>query len=438
MQKEIRKQVFALALPVVLSSLLQRSVGIVDIFLVGGLGASSIAAVGIAQVMIFVVMSLSWGINVGVTVLVSQLWGAGRKEDAAKAAYQAMLLAVLAALIITSLGLAFGDGIASLLGAQADVQALLADYTGIIFSFIVFSIAINVLAGIMHGTGDTRTPLYATLLVNILHVAVAYPLIYGYAGLPRLGVKGAAIAIAVSECIGAVFLFSRSLHKRYIIVSRKLEMKYTVLTVKLGYPIFIDRLLQNAGSLAFAKVVLLYGTTVYAAHQVGLAIEAFSFMPGYGMAVAAATMVGQKLGAGRPDHARISAYEANRFAVILMAAMGLVFFFFPYGLLRAFTNDPEVIKYGILYMKIVAFAQVPLAVTMVVGGSLRGAGDTGFIMFATIAGMWLIRLPAAVLFAAVFKAEIRSVWSVMIVDWLIRMSLLLWRYRKERWGRLNI
>ena len=281
----------------------------------------------------------------------------------------------------------------------------------------------------MQGTGDTKTPLYATLIVNILHVLVAYPLIYGYLGMPKLGVQGAAIAISISECMGAAFLLIRSLRKRFIIVSSHFEMKYTIMTYRLGYPIFIDRLLQNVGALVFAKVVLLYGTAVYAAHQVGLAIEAFSFMPGYGIAVAAATMVGQNLGAGKPEHARISAYEANRFAVILMAAMGLVFFFFPFALLRAFTNDPEVIKYGILYMKIVAFSQIPLAITLVVGGSLRGAGDTGFIMFATIAGMWFMRIPIAAVLATFFKAEILYVWSVMILDWIVRMSLLLWRYR---------
>jgi Na+-driven multidrug efflux pump len=169
-----------------------------------------------------------------------------------------------------------------------------------------------------------------------------------------------------------------------------------------------------------------------------LAIEAFSFMPGYGIAVAAATMVGQNVGAGRSDHARVSAYEANRLAVILMAVMGLLFFFFPYALLRTFTKDPEVITYGILYMKIVAFAQIPLAITMVVGGSLRGAGDTGFIMFATIAGMWFVRLPIATLFAVIVKADIRYVWSVMVLDWIVRMTLLLLRYRKVSWGRLEI
>lgn len=438
MQQNIRQQVFSLALPVVLSSLLQRSVGIVDIFLVGGLGASAIAAVGIAQVLVFAVMSVSWGINVGVTVMVAQLWGAGRKADAAKASYQAILLAFAAAGVIMILGLIFGARSASLLGADRAVQGILSDYTRIIFSFILFTISINVLAGIMHGTGDTKTPLYATLIVNILHVIVAYPLIYGYLGLPALGVKGAAVAVAISESMGAAFLLLRSFHRGYISIGKEVDLKLTLMTLKLGYPIFIDRLLQNAGSLAFAKVILLYGTAVYAAHQVGLAIEAFSFMPGYGIAVAAATMVGQNLGAGRPEHARISAYEANRLAVIMMAAMGLVFFFFPYVLLRTFTSDPEVIRYGILYMKIVAFAQIPLAVTMVVGGSLRGAGDTGFIMFATIAGMWFVRIPIAAMLATVFKAEIYYVWSVMILDWLVRMLFLLGRYRRENWGRLEI
>ena len=438
MQPSIRKQVFSLALPVVLSSLLQRSVGIIAIFLVGGLGASAIAAVGIGQIMVFVVMSLSWGINVGVTVQVSQLWGANRREDAGQAAFQSLLLAVVGAAVIMVLGHAFADRLGLFLGASGDVRAMLSDYAGIIFTFIFFTIFINVISGIMHGTGDTKTPLYATLLVNLMYVSLAYPMIYGHAGFPVLGVRGAAIAIAIAEGMGAMFLLYRSVRKRYIVPSRRFEMKYLLLNAKLGLPVFVDRLLQNTGSLIFAKIILLYGTAVYAAHQVGLAIEAFSFMPGYGIAVAAATMVGQNLGAGKQAEARISAYEANRLAVILMATMGFVFFFFPYGLLRAFTNDPDVIRYGILYMKIVAFAQIPLAITMVVGGSLRGAGDTGFIMFATVAGMWLVRIPLAAMLAAVWAWEIHFVWSVMILDWLMRVSLMLWRYHRKSWARLEM
>lgn len=438
MEPSIRKQVVSLAIPVILSSLLQRAVGMIDVFLVGGLGAASIAAVGIAQVMVFLVMSVSWGINTGATVLVAQLWGADRKEEAARAAFQAVLAAAAASVVIMVPGVLFGGRMAGLLGAGSDVQAILQDYTKIVFACIGFTIAINVLSGIMHGAGDTRTPLAALVIVNLLHIAVAWPLIYGKLGMPALGVKGAAIAVAVSECLGAAFLLVRSIVKRSLVMHWRLEPRLFTIGFKLGWPIFVDRLLQHAGSLAFAKVILLYGTAVYAAHQVGLAIEAISFMPGYGIAVAAATMVGQKLGAGRMQDARISAEEAYRLAVLLMAAMGVVFFFFPYLLLRLFTEDPEVIRYGILYMKIVAFAQVPLAITMVLGGSLRGAGDTGFIMFATITGMWLVRIPVAACLAVFLQASIRSVWLVMVLDWIARVVLLTWRYRRVSWGRIEL
>ena len=438
MPRPIRRQVFSLALPVVLSSLLHRAVGIIDIFLVGGLGASAIAAVGMSQIMVFLSMSVAWGINIGTTVVVSQLWGAGRKPDAAQAAFQSLLLVIIAAGCISALGLLFSDDIARFLGADGEVRIIVSDYTRIIFSFIFFTIAINVLSGIMHGAGDTRTPLYSTILVNVLHVAIAYPLIYGKFGAPAIGVKGAAIAIAASEGAGVTFLIIRSLVRHYVRVKRKIEPKYSLMTLKLGFPVFIDRILQNTGSLMFAKVVLLYGTAVYAAHQVGLAIESFSFMPGYGISIAAATLVGQKLGADRPADARLSAFEARRLAVVLMATMGLIFFFFPYALLRAFTNDPDVIRYGVLYMKIVAFSQIPLALTMVVGGSLRGAGDTRFIMFATIAGMWLVRLPVASILAVIFELPVLYVWSAMVLDWITRMGLLLWRYHRQTWGKLEL
>jgi len=340
--------------------------------------------------------------------------------------------------VITLAGIVSGGSIAGLLGADREVQTILLDYVRIIFACILFTFAINVLSGIMHGTGDTRTPLGATIVVNILHIIIAYPLIYGKFGMPALGVRGAAIAVAISECMGALFLFVRSLQGGLLAPSLRFDRRFTVTMFRLGWPITVDRLLQHTGAMVFTKVVLLYGTAVYAAHQVGLAIEAFSFMPGYGIAIAAATLVGQNLGAGRSREARFSAGEAYRLAVLLMAGMGLVFFFFPFLLLRLFTSDPEVTRYGILYMKIVAFAQVPLAATMVLGGSLRGAGDTGFIMFATIAGMWLVRIPAAAVLAVVFRAPIVAVWSVMILDWIARMALLTWRYRKWGWERLRV
>ena len=199
-----------------------------------------------------------------------------------------------------------------------------------------------------------------------------------------------------------------------------------------------ERIVQQAGIFIYTKLVLLYGTVAYAAHQVGLSIESFSFLPGYGLAIAAATMVGQSIGAGKYTRAKLENWEANRLAIVIMAAMGLLFFFLPDPLLRAFTTDEAVIELGTMFLRIVALLQIPLALTMVLAGSLRGAGDTRFIMGTTMIGMWGVRVPLALVAALWLRQSISLIWAAMIVDWSVRMGLLLWRYRSERWRQIQV
>jgi Na+-driven multidrug efflux pump len=149
-------------------------------------------------------------------------------------------------------------------------------------------------------------------------------------------------------------------------------------------------------------------------------------------------MVGQSIGAGKYTRAKLENWEANRMASLVMATMGAVFFFFPYVLLRAFTNDEGVIELGTVFLKIVALLQVPLALTMVLVGSLRGAGDTHFIMVATTIGMWAVRVPFAVVTGLWLQLEVLYVWLAMIADWTLRMGLMVWRYRSERWKAIQV
>ena len=221
-------------------------------------------------------------------------------------------------------------------------------------------------------------------LVNLLYLTIAYPLIYGLWGVPPLGITGAAVAAGLAEGTGVAYLLwsSRTLLKKSLHVRRDLLRS----TWQIGASVSGERIFQQAGIILYTKIVLLYGTVTYAAHQVGLSIESLSFLPGYGFAIAAATMVGQSIGAGKYVRAKLENWEANRLAGITMAAWFL--FFFPYILLRTFTSDEAVVELGTLFLRIVAILQVPLALTMVLAGSLRGAGDTRFIMLATTIGMW--------------------------------------------------
>jgi len=432
----IRKSVLTLALPVTVSSLLQRAEGIVAVFLVGGLGATSIAAVGLGQLLAFIAATLVSGLSVGANVLIAQLWGARRTRDGEDAATHLLIFGLVVSLVLMAAGIAFNRDAMVLLGADTDLIDQAEPYSDLIFLVIPFTVLLHTLTSILQGTGDTRTPMFALIVVNLLHLALAYPLIYGLWGFPAWGITGAAVAVGAAE--GTGFLYLLWACRRLFRIPSTVRRDLLHATWRIGASVSGERVFQQAGVMVYTKIVLLYGTVTYAAHQVGLSIESLSFLPGYGFAIAAATMVGQSIGAGKYVRAKMENWEANRLAAGAMATMGMVFFFFPYILLRTFTSDASVIELGTTFLRIVALLQIPLALTMVLAGSLRGAGDTPFIMWATTIGMWGVRVPWAVVTGFVLKLDILVVWSAMIADWTVRMGLLLWRYRSERWRTIQV
>ncbi len=433
---QIRHSVITFALPVTVSSLLQRMEGIVAVFLVGGLGAIPIAAVGLGQLLAFIATTLVSGLSVGTNVIIAQLWGARRYRDAGEAAHHFLWLSVAVSLLLAGLGMAINRLAMQQLGAEQTVIELALPYSTLIFLVIPFTVLIQVLSAILQGTGDTRTPMYAMIVINLLHILIAYPLIYGRWGAPAMGLKGVAIAVGLAEATGVVYLMLRC--HPILKPSSKLRLDLIRSIWDVGAPVSGERIVQQAGILIYTKLVLLYGTVSYAAHQVGLSIESLSFVPGYGFAIATATMVGQSIGAGKYTRAKLENWEANRLAILIMGSMGIVFFFFPYVLLRAFTTDEAVIELGTVFLKIVALLQIPLALSMVLAGSLRGAGDTCFIMGSTMIGMWVVRVPMALIVALWLHLSVFYVWMVMIADWTIRMALLLWRYQSERWRKVQV
>jgi putative MATE family efflux protein len=404
--------------------------------LVGGLGATSIAAVGLGQLLAFVATTLVSGLSVGTNVIVAQLWGARRRQDAGEAARHFLWLSFGLSLVLAGLGIACNRLVMQQLGAEPAVIEVALPYSTLIFLVIPCTVLIQVLSSVLQGAGDTKTPMFAMIGVNLLHALLAYPLIYGRWGAPNLGIKGAAIAVGLAEATGTLYLLLRCRPILKKSLTLRLDLIRSIWDV--GASVSGERVVQQAGIFIYTKLVLLYGTVAYAAHQVGLSIESFSFLPGYGFAIAAATMVGQSIGAGKYTRAKLENWEANRLAIAIMTCMGIIFFFFPYALLRAFTTDEAVIELGTMFLKIVALLQIPLALTMVLAGSLRGAGDTRFIMWATTAGMWGVRVPLALVFGIWLELGVYYVWTAMVADWTVRMGLLLWRYHSERWRKIQV
>ena len=432
----IRKTVLKLALPVTISTFLLRAEGIVAVFLVGGLGAGPIAAVGLGQLLAFIGTTVFSGLSVGANVLVAQLWGARRLKDAGEAAVHLIGLGLMISVLLGATGILINRPAMVALGAEPDVITQAVPYSNIIFLLVPFTILIHVLSSILQGTGDTKTPMYALIGVNIVHILVAYPLIYGKWGAPAWGIEGAAWAVGIAESLGAGYL----LWSCRTILARSMAIRFDLIrsTWQIGASVSGERVVQQVGVMFYTKMVLSYGTAAYAAHQVGLSIESFSFLPGYGFAIAAATMVGQSIGAGKYVRAKLENWEANRLAAAGMAVMGVLFFLFPHTLMRGFTQDDAVVELGTQFLRIAAFMQIPLALTMVLAGSLRGAGDTRFIMWATTMGMWGVRVPLAYILGVWLQLGVVYVWGAIIVDWSVRMGLLLWRYQSERWRAIQV
>ncbi len=434
--REIRREVLHLAVPVTISNLLQRMVTAVNIFLVGGLGASAVAAVGIGQLLVFIGLTVIWGIGVGTMVVVAQQWGAARREEAGEAAFHSLLFTFLIAVPFTLIGIFLARGAAQLLGATPEVQALTEKYCRWVFLAFPATAAVHVLTSIMHGAGDTRTPMLIVLVMNLFHIAIAFPLIYGSLGLPALGVQGAAAAVAAAELLGLLLLWWQGWARGY--VSRRAWNGASLRPIlQVGLPVAIDRIVWQAGQAVYSKILLLYGTAAFAAHQFGVNIESFSFMPGLALGVAAGTVVGQSIGAGDLQRARLGMREANRLGIFFMGGMGILFLLFPEPLLRLLTEDQEVIHLGVLFLWIAAISQIPLAVTLTLQGALRGAGDTRYILLVTVVGIWGARIPVAAA-SAWWGLSVAYVWWAFLFDWIARMILLHFRSRSSRWERKHV
>jgi putative MATE family efflux protein len=438
-QRAIRRAVLTLALPIVGSDLLQRGVNVVDALLVGRLGAAELAAVGLSQLLLMFTMALVYGLGVGTTVMVAFHTGAVDSRRRAWSARAGLLMGLVASLVLGGAGIVLSHPIVVFMGAGGRLLDLTLEYlriTWVLFGAYVF---LHLASAIFQGVGDTRTPLRAMVGVNILHVAIAVPLIYGWIGLPQLGVVGAALASGVSEGLGAGWLLWQGWRRGFFGKRRETWSPEELWrTLRVGLPAAGERLITHGMQLVFARIVIGFGVAAYAAHQVGLNIESLSFLPGLGFAKAATTLVGQRLGAHDPDGARRYARKANALAAGIMSFWGASFVLFPRMWVGFFTSDPGVLAYSVPLLPVLGLLQPPLSVAMVTSGALRGAGETQVVLAAAIVGGWCVRLPIAYFGGVVADLGMSVVWATMILDWMARCGIVTWRFRRLPLAKVHL
>lgn len=432
--RAIRRQVYALAIPIAANNLLQRGVGVVDTVMVGHVGADQLAAVGLSQILILSATAFVYCLAIGSAVLIARHTGAEEYDPRRWVGNTALTGGVFAGLTLGTILALLGGRVAGLIGARGTVLTEATNYLEIIGVAYVFMALIQISSSIFQGAGDSRTPLYVVVGVNAIHILVAYPLIFGAWGLPRLGVRGAALGTLISEFLGAAVLIVLLSRKRLVMLrARAFQREQFRRIVRLGLPILGERLLTHSMQILYARLVLGFGVAAFAAHQIGLNIEAMSFLQGLGFSQAATTLVGQNLGAGRPERATRAGYQAAIVGVFLMSLFGIAFLLVPEFWVSLFTSDPAVQAYGVRYLRIVAFMQPGIAAAMVMSGSLRGAGDTQGPMYGVLIGAWALRMPLGWIVGKYVLQDVTVCWLAMAIDWNFRGLFLFLRYRRRGW-----
>ena len=432
-----------LAWPVILENLFQTALGTVDMIMVGSLGAAAIAGVGTANQIIFVIQAAFSAITTGTTVLVARFIGARQEQDANAVVKQSIVVGGLISVVFAIVGFFLADELIAVVGAEPEVVHLGAVYLRIVTVSGILMTYMFVISSALRGAGDTRTPMIVTGLINVVNIGAAYVLIFGKLGFPAMGVAGAAAGATIARLVAAVALLAVLAKGKSTLSIRGRhgwwpDSGIIRRMMRLGIPSMLEQLAMSGGMLVYGIIAISLGTVVYATQRITFQALSISWMPGFGFAMAATAMVGQCLGAQRPELSQCSAWHAVRMAVVWMTVTGLAMAAFGRPIIAIFTKDPVMIAMGADALKVIAFSQPFMAASMVLAGALRGAGDTRFPMVATFLGIWLVRLPLGYFFGPFLGWGLSGIYISNVLDAMARAGACVVRYRGGRWRDIAV
>ncbi|NLG86599.1 MAG: MATE family efflux transporter [Firmicutes bacterium] len=437
---DIRKAIFKLALPALAEFGLMMLVQMIDMIQVGVLGPWAIAATGLAVQPTMLVFSVFSALVVGTTALVARAAGAGDRDYACRVTRQSFVIVLIMGVIITAVGIPASGSIIRLMGANADTIAPATIYMQIIMAGTVFTIGNMVLAASLRGAGDMVTPMISNMVANVVNLFGNWVLINGMLGFPRWEVAGAAVATSLSRMI-AFFITFHAVYRRdkFIHISLKdsyrLEPDILRKVLDIGIPAAVEQLIMRGGALLFTRLIAGFGTLMFAAHQIAINIDSLGLVPVMAFQMATTTLVGQGLGAQKPELSEEVTHQSTIISVNIMSLVGLFFFLFGKYVVGIFTKDAQVISMGAGALKILALAQPFTAVYFVLAGALRGAGDTKYTMYVSTIGVWGVRLLLGYILADLLGMALIGAWIAVAADMLVRMLLALRRFLSGHWKK---
>ncbi|MBO4107220.1 MATE family efflux transporter [Streptococcus suis] len=428
-QESLGKRIIKLALPATVENIFQTLVGFVDTLLIAQLGLVAVTAVGLANTILNVYLAVYIALGVAATALVSRSIGAGNKEAVAYQVRQALVLSLVTGLIFGLFSLVFGRQLLVLMGADSESLAGAQVFFYWVGGLTIFQSLMTILGTILRAAGDTVTPMKISLLTNLFNVVLDYILIFGIGSWSGLGIVGTALGTVLARLLGTVLLYLKVQQTDLAVDFKHLfHLGSPKEMVTLTIPAALERLVMRLGQVVYFSLIVGLGTTVYASHMIAGNIESFTYMPAYGLATAAAVLIGQALGKGDVLTIRRVAFLSSAYGVAIMSLLGIVLFFGAPSFALLFTKAPEAVSQVVIALRIDAFNQPGLAVSLIMAGALQGLGDTKSPLYSTVIGMWGLRVLGVIVLGQMFGFGIAGVWLSILIDLLLRAIFLTWRF----------
>ena len=438
----LRRAIVLLAIPMVLEMVMESLFAVVDTFWVAHLGANAMATVGLTESVLMLVYCGAMGLSMSATAMVARRIGEKDSHGASVAAVQAILVGVAASLLLAIGGSAVAPRLLEVMGASSDVITIGRQYAAIMMGSSVAIVLLFLNNGIFRGAGDAAIAMRVLWLSNFINLLLDPCFIFGLGPFPQLGLAGAAVSTTIGRSIGVIY-------QLWILFGGNGRVKITPRLFRVHWDV-MSRLIRVAlngmfqygiGQLSWmflVRLVSTFGSVAVAGYTVAIRIFFFAILPPWGLSGAAATLVGQNLGAQKPDRAERSVWQTAFYNMLFLAAVGLIFIFFPEPIIRLFTRDPAVIAFGVDCLRIICYGNLAYAYGMVIVQSFNGAGDTFTPTVVNLFGYWLFQIPLAYWLAFHTPLGSRGVFAAIPIAETVIAILGVTLFRRGRWKQKKI
>ncbi len=438
----LRRAIFLLAVPMVLEMAMESVFAVVDIYFVSRLGADAVAAVGITESMVTIIYAVGMGFSLATTAMVSRRMGEKKPREAAEAAFQSILTGLLMSLIIAIPGGLFASKLLFWMGASETVCASMSGYTTVMLAGNTVIMLLFIINAVFRSAGDAAISMRVLWIANILNLILDPVLIFGLGPFPELGVTGAAIATNIGRGTAVLYqfylLFSGSTRIKLTRRDIRVHVHTIGQLIKLALGGISQHLIAHSSWIGLMRIVAVFGSTAVAGYTIAIRVVVFALLPCWGIANAAATLVGQNLGAQKPDRAEKSVWVTGKANMLIMGLISVALMVTPRTFIQMFIDDPEVIVNGAAALRIMAYGFIAYGLGMVMVQALNGAGDTATPTKINLVCFWLLEIPLAYVLSITLQiGAAGTFYSIIIAETALTLCALT-AFRRGTWKQKQV